>query len=86
MVYAISSTHKNWIYVGFIQNLSERLRRHNGGYDKTTKPYAPFELIYTEECADRIHAREREKYWKSGVGKQQLYLLKINSSRLSPDK
>ncbi len=53
-------------------NLEERLFRHNNGYEKTTKPYAPFELLYTEKAEDGKKAREREKYFKSGVGKEYL--------------
>jgi len=54
------------------QNLSERLLRHNIGREKTTKPYLPFNLIYIEEHQSRIDAREREKYFISGVGKEFL--------------
>ncbi len=71
-VYAISSFEKNYIYVGMTQNINERLKRHNDGREKTTRAYAPFDLIYTEECKDRVEGRKREKYWKSGVGKEQL--------------
>ncbi len=53
-------------------DINARFARHNNGREKTTKPYAPFQLLYTEECANRVTARKREKYWKSGVGKQQL--------------
>ena len=53
-------------------DLEERLKRHNSGWVRTTGPYAPFNLIYTEECESRIMGRQREKYWKSGIGKEQL--------------
>jgi putative endonuclease len=71
-VYAISSLKHNYIYVGMTNNLNNRLIRHNGGREKTTRFYAPFELIFQEECEDRVVARKREKYWKSGVGKEKL--------------
>ena len=71
-VYAISSLNFNYIYVGLSINVNERIERHNSGRERTTKHYAPFKLIYVEECENRIEAREREKYWKSGVGKEQL--------------
>jgi putative endonuclease len=75
IVYAIKSIEHNYIYVGLTGNLEERLKRHNSGYEKTTKPYKAYQLIYTEECSDRIHARQREKYWKSGIGKRKLKLM-----------
>ncbi len=71
-VYAISSLNFNYIYVGMSINVSERIERHNSGRERTTKHYAPYKLIYVEECENRIEARKREKYWKSGVGKEQL--------------
>ena len=69
IVYAIKSKVKNYIYVGMTQNLAERIHRHNSGRERTTKPYRPFELIYTEEKSNRVEARKREKYIKSGDGK-----------------
>ncbi len=71
-VYAIKSLIRNYIYVGMFSQLEKRLNRHNEGKNKTTKPYAPFELIYTETFETRLQARIREKYWKSGIGKEKL--------------
>ncbi len=86
-VYAISSLYRNYIYVGLTSNITNRFHRHNSGYEKTTKPYAPFELIYTERCKDRKEAREREKYWKSGIGKEKLKQMKPKGSGgLSADR
>jgi putative endonuclease len=42
------------------------------GYERTTKPYRPFKFIYSEACENRKEARIREKYWKSGIGKEEL--------------
>ena len=75
-VYAISSQIRNYIYVGLTSNIEDRIRRHNKGYEQTTKPYRPFILIYSEECETREQARKREKYLKSGVGKE--FLKSIN--------
>ncbi|QCX01378.1 GIY-YIG nuclease family protein [Aggregatimonas sangjinii] len=72
VVYAIASIEHNYIYVGMTNNLENRLARHNGGRERTTKFYATFKTIYIEECNDRESARVREKYWKSGVGKERL--------------
>ena len=77
-VYAISSLKRAYIYVGLTTNLELRLKRHNSGREKTTKPYLPFELLHSETCSTRILARKREKYWKSGVGKEQLKRMREN--------
>ncbi|HPD64298.1 MAG TPA: GIY-YIG nuclease family protein, partial [Bacteroidia bacterium] len=44
--YVIKSLPKNYIYIGITDNLKRRLNQHNLGYNKTTKPYAPFILIF----------------------------------------
>jgi len=72
IVYALKSITRNYIYVGMTQNLTERFNRHNNGYERTTKPYRPFKLIYFEEFNSRAEARVREKYLKSGAGKEFL--------------
>jgi len=46
LVYAIKSKTRNYIYVGLTNNIERRLKEHNEGFNKTTKPYRPFELIY----------------------------------------
>ncbi len=71
-VYAIESLNRNYIYVGITNDLQRRVSEHNDGYNKTTRPYAPFKLIYYEEFVTRSDARNREKYLKSGIGKEFL--------------
>jgi len=56
--------------------LESRIARHNKGYEKTTKPYCPFVLLFSEQVNTRTDAREREKYWKSGIGKEKLRRLR----------
>ena len=71
-VYAIESLKAKRIYVGQTNNLEKRLREHNAGITKTTKFYKPWRLFYHEECSDRKTARNKEKYLKSGCGKEFL--------------
>ena len=54
------------------ENLEERLQRHNKGYVRSTKSFAPFELIYSETCESGMQARAREKFLKSTSGKRFL--------------
>jgi putative endonuclease len=75
-VYAIRSLTRNYIYVGLSNDYERRIREHNNGYERTTKPYRPFDLILIEEFSTRPEARQREKYLKSGVGKAYLKGLK----------
>ncbi len=71
-VYAISSTGRNYIYVGMSNDVNRRFLEHNAGENRSTKAYKPFILIYTEAFNTRIEAREKEKYLKSGIGKEYL--------------
>jgi putative endonuclease len=65
-IYIIKSKVKNFTYVGFTNNLERRLFEHNSGYNKSTKAFLPFDLVYSEEVENSIEARKREKFYKSG--------------------
>jgi putative endonuclease len=78
-VYCLSSTVSNYIYVGLTNNIVRRVKQHQHGQNRTTKPYRPFKLFYVEEFSARNAARQREKYLKSGVGKEFLKQLLLNS-------
>ena len=57
-------------------NVEQRIKEHNNGNVFSTKGYKPWTLIFEEDCGgSRKYAREREKYWKSGVGKEKLKAL-----------
>jgi putative endonuclease len=78
-VYVIKSTTRNYLYVGLTNSVDRRLKEHNAGYNKTTKPYSPFTLLLVEQFSLRSEARNREKYLKSGIGKEFIrntYLIK----------
>ena len=71
-IYAIKSEKDGRIYVGFSANLDRRLNEHNRGYVRSTKPFIPWVLIYSEVAESRLEARKREKDLKSGFGKEFL--------------
>ena len=71
-VYVLKSEIDDRLYVGLTQNVEKRLKEHNRGKTRSTKGYRPWQLIYVEEYPDRPTARKREKYLKSGYGKQWL--------------
>lgn len=71
-VYAICSSLDGRIYVGFTENVTRRLQQHNEGKTKSTKGYRPWKLIFEEQANTREEARRKEKYYKSGVGKEFL--------------
>jgi putative endonuclease len=71
-VYALRSVNRNYIYVGLTNDVARRVAEHNLGYNRTTKPYAPYLLIWEESFSTRVEARVREKYLKGGSGKKFL--------------
>lgn len=75
-VYAIKSEVRNYIYVGMTGDLQRRMKEHNNGENRSTKAYKPFVIIYTETFETRVEARKKEKYLKSGIGKEFLKSLK----------
>lgn len=48
------------------------MEEHNIGKNRSTKAYAPFEVIYRKIFDTRLEAREHEKMLKSGYGKEFL--------------
>ena len=80
-VYVLKSKGRNWLYVGMTDDINRRIKQHQNGYSKSTAPYRPFCLIFTEEYPESSSARLREKYLKSASGKRLIrkkYAEKIN--------
>ena len=53
-------------------NLERKLREHRLGKTKSTKNRTIKSVQILEECKDRLTARNREKYWKSGIGREKI--------------
>jgi len=68
-LYVIKSLNYNFRYVGITNNIQNRIRRHNNGYNLSTKKYKPFELILIEKFINYKEARKREVFLKSGQGR-----------------
>lgn len=69
-VYILQSFKDNRLYAGFTNNIEKRTREHNLGKVFSTKYRRPLKLIYVEICLDKEDAKQREKYFKTGVGKR----------------
>ncbi len=69
-VYVLKSKKDNSQYIGLSQDAEKRLKEHNAGRVKSTKPKRPWSILYKESCATRIDARKREKYLKSAAGRR----------------
>ncbi len=71
-IYTLKSLKDGRLYTGMSKNPEKRLLEHNFGMTESTKYRRPLKIIYKEECGDRTTARKREKYLKSGVGREFL--------------
>jgi len=69
-VYALQSMKDCGLYIGISKDPNDRLLQHNAGMTRSTKNRRPFVLIYKERCNSRIDARNKEKYYKSGCGRE----------------
>ena len=74
-VYVLSSLQQKYLYVGLTDNLNRRLKEHQTGKSRSTRSRRPFKLILVEKYKYRWEARNREKYLKSGIGKEFLTLI-----------
>jgi putative endonuclease len=68
--YVLKSLKNNRFYYGCTNNIDRRLLEHNSGRSKYTKYNRPFELAYFEKFITLKEARERERFFKSGQGRE----------------
>jgi len=70
ITYVLKSLKDDNLYIGITNDLERRLNEHNRKKNFSTKYRAPLVLVCKEESKNRIEAREREKYLKSGCGRE----------------
>jgi putative endonuclease len=71
-VYVIQNQSSGRLYTGFTRDLTQRLGQHNSGITKSTKGRGPWDLVYSEPHSTRAGAMRREKFLKSGKGREEL--------------
>ena len=71
-VYVLRSQKTERRYVGSCENLETRVRRHNLGHSKATRHGVPWTLVHSETFSNRVDATRRERYYKSGRGRDEL--------------
>ena len=71
-VYVLLSEKDSNFYIGFSENVEQRLVEHNAGKNISTRERRPFMLIYYEGHTSKADALRREKYFKSSKGKTTL--------------
>ena len=71
-IYILKSLKDEKLYVGFTNNLKRRLNNHNKGKVFSTKSRCPFGLIYYEAYLSKEDAQKREKFFKTGWGRNYI--------------
>jgi putative endonuclease len=67
-LYILKSIRAGRFYTGVTKNIEERLKNHNKGGTKSTKPFKPWKIVYKEDFTDKKLAFKREHYLKSPKG------------------
>ena len=71
VVYILYSEKFNKNYTGFTSNLIERFKSHNIlGTKGHTLKFRPWSVIHVEFFSSKAEAMKREKYLKSGIGRE----------------
>ena len=71
-IYVLKSQVDGRLYKGLTNNIERRIYEHNNGNTKSTRSYRPWKLVHKESFDSRAEAREKEKYLKSGIGREFL--------------
>ncbi|MBL7156013.1 MAG: GIY-YIG nuclease family protein [Candidatus Pacebacteria bacterium] len=71
-VYLLHSAKDGGLYIGLTENLQRRIEEHKRGSVTSTRNRLPIKLIHYESFLRKQDAEAREKYLKSGYGRQQL--------------
>lgn len=74
-VYILKSLKDSSLYIGYTSDLVKRVEQHNKGKNQATKPFRPYKLIFYEAFLERIDAKNREVYLKSGYGRRTINTL-----------
>ena len=70
--YVLESLKNGILYKGSTENLEQRLQQHNDGLVNFSSKHRPWKLVYHECFATRAEAMAREKFFKSGKGREWL--------------
>lgn len=67
-VYILKSLVNGGYYIGCTTDLEKRIKEHNSGKTKSTKPYSPWKAIYSEDYSNKSEAYKREWHLKHPKG------------------
>jgi putative endonuclease len=71
-VYILLSETNTRTYTGVADDVNKRLAEHNAGRVKSSRPYRPYKIIYTESFETLKEAHQKERFYKSTTGRRRL--------------
>jgi putative endonuclease len=71
-LYVLLNNSKTKTYTGVTDDVNKRLKNHNDGKVKSSRPYSPYKIIHTESFASLSEARKKEKFYKPTTGRRRL--------------
>jgi len=77
-LYVLRSQKTGGLYVGSTTDVEKRLQRHNRGDAKSTRHGVPWAALHTESFITRSEAVRRERYYKTGRGREEIQRLLAN--------
>jgi len=71
-LYILLNETRTRTYTGVTDDVGKRLREHNEGKVRSSRPHRPYRVIYTEEFGTLSEARQKEGFYKSTTGRRRL--------------
>jgi len=69
-VYILENTNTGKKYIGQTKDLAKRLYKHNTNSNKYTRHKGSWKLVHSEGCSTRIEAIKKERFLKTGKGRE----------------
>ncbi len=85
-VYILQSKKDGELYTGCTNDLKKRFREHNNGLVFSTKLKKPHKIIHYEAFLNKKDAFMREKWLKTGWGRNQTRTMLANYLGMYPPK
>ena len=82
-VYVLRSEKTGRLNLGHSADLRQRPGQHNNSITKSTKNRGPWKLLEHEEFGTRSEAAQRERFLKTGQGRERLKELLERAERSS---
>lgn len=72
-LYILESINTGRLYIGVTDNLLNRLVVHNNGFNKSTKAYRPYRIIFSRMYETKSEAMDREKKLKNLKSRKKVF-------------